>query len=61
MPSQGLWRLGRDVRTVFHEHGHALQHMLTEQTDYFVAGTTGIPRDAVEEPSQFMEFWCGPI
>ena len=45
---------------MFHEHGHALQHMLTEQTDYFVAGTSGIPRDAVEEPSQFMEFWCGP-
>jgi len=47
----------RDVRTVFHEHGHALQFMLTEQTDYFVAGTNGIPEDAVEEPSQFMEFW----
>ncbi|KAK9842559.1 hypothetical protein WJX81_006090 [Elliptochloris bilobata] len=46
-----------DVRTVFHEHGHALQHMLTEQTDYFVSGINGIPRDAVEEPSQFMEFW----
>jgi len=47
----------RDVRTVFHEHGHALQFMLTEQTEYYVAGTNGIPEDAVEEPSQFMEFW----
>ena len=50
----------RDVRTVFHEHGHALQFMLTEQTDYYVAGINGIPEDAVEEPSQFMEFWSAP-
>ncbi|XP_048128506.1 organellar oligopeptidase A, chloroplastic/mitochondrial-like [Rhodamnia argentea] len=48
----------REVETVFHEFGHALQHMLTKQDEGLVAGIRGIERDAVELPSQFMENWC---
>ncbi|XP_006648170.2 probable cytosolic oligopeptidase A [Oryza brachyantha] len=48
----------REVETVFHEFGHALQHMLTKQDEGFVAGIRGIEWDAVELPSQFMENWC---
>jgi len=47
-----------EVVTLFHEFGHGLQHMLT-QIDYpSVAGINGVPWDAVELPSQFMENWC---
>ncbi|KAL9464058.1 hypothetical protein AB3S75_001789 [Citrus x aurantiifolia] len=48
----------REVETVFHEFGHALQHMLTKQDESLVAGIRGIEWDAVELPSQFMENWC---
>eukprot|EP00271_Cylindrocystis_brebissonii_P006455 TRINITY_DN19248_c0_g1_i1.p1 TRINITY_DN19248_c0_g1~~TRINITY_DN19248_c0_g1_i1.p1 ORF type:complete len:795 (-),score=161.70 TRINITY_DN19248_c0_g1_i1:569-2953(-) len=48
----------REVETVFHEFGHALQHMLTRQDESLVAGIQGIEWDAVELPSQFMENWC---
>ncbi len=47
-----------DVVTLFHEFGHALQHMLT-QIDYAdVSGINGIPWDAVEVASQFLENWA---
>ncbi|KAF7849221.1 hypothetical protein BT93_L1073 [Corymbia citriodora subsp. variegata] len=48
----------REVQIVFHEFGHALQHMLTKQDEGLVAGTKGIEDDAKELPSQFMENWC---
>ncbi|KAL8160232.1 hypothetical protein V2J09_001769 [Rumex salicifolius] len=48
----------REVETVFHEFGHALQHMLTKQDEGLVAGIRGVEWDAVELPSQFMENWC---
>ncbi|KAL5556686.1 hypothetical protein UlMin_038922 [Ulmus minor] len=48
----------REIETVFHEFGHALQHMLTKQDEGLVAGIRGIEWDAVELPSQFMENWC---
>merc|ERR1712216_958733 len=44
--------------TLFHEMGHALQHMLTQQDVGHVAGIRGVEWDAVELPSQFMENWC---
>ena len=47
-----------EVETLFHEFGHALQHMLTTVDVPDVAGISGIPWDAVEFPSQFMEHWA---
>jgi oligopeptidase A len=48
----------REVETLFHEFGHALQHMLTRVDYPDAAGTNNIEWDAVELPSQFMENWC---
>ena len=48
----------QEVTTLFHEFGHALQHMLTTVDHGFVAGISNIEWDAVELPSQFMENWC---
>lgn len=48
----------QEVTTLFHEFGHALQHMLTTVKHGFVAGINHVDWDAVELPSQFMENWC---
>jgi oligopeptidase A len=48
----------REVETLFHEFGHALQHMLTVVDEPDAAGINNIEWDAVELPSQFMENWC---
>ncbi len=47
-----------EVITLFHEFGHGLHHMLTEIDTAGVSGISGVPWDAVELPSQFMENWC---
>ncbi len=47
-----------EVLTLFHEFGHGLHHMLTRVDYPGVAGINGVPWDAVELPSQFMENWC---
>jgi len=47
-----------EVTTLFHEFGHGLHHMLTQIGTAGVAGINGVPWDAVELPSQFMENWC---
>jgi oligopeptidase A len=44
-----------EVVTAFHEFGHGLHHMLTRIDFPSVAGINGVPWDAVELPSQFME------
>lgn len=46
-----------DVETLFHEFGHMLQHVLTEENEGLVSGTSGVEWDAIEQPSQFMENW----
>jgi oligopeptidase A len=47
-----------EVVTLFHEFGHALQHLLTKVDYADISGINGVPWDAVELPSQFMENWC---
>mgnify|MGYP006278296111 CR=1 FL=1 len=47
-----------EVTTLFHEFGHGLHHMLTRVDVAAVAGISGVPWDAVELPSQFLENWC---
>lgn len=47
-----------DVITLFHEFGHCLHHMLSKVNQPSVSGINGVPWDAVEFPSQFMENYC---
>jgi oligopeptidase A len=44
-----------DVVTLFHEFGHTLHHLMTRVPFPSVSGINGVPWDAVELPSQFME------
>jgi len=47
-----------EVTTLFHEFGHGIHHLLTLIDVGDVSGINGVPWDAVELPSQFMENWC---
>jgi oligopeptidase A len=44
-----------EVVTLFHEFGHGLHFMLTKVDYPSIGGISGVPWDAVELPSQFME------
>ena len=44
---QCFQRALQEVETLFHEAGHCLQHMLTEQDEGLVSGIRGIEWDAV--------------
>ncbi len=46
-----------EVRTFFHEFGHALHHVFSKTEDRQGSGTRGVPWDGVEFPSQFLENW----
>jgi len=45
-----------DARTLFHEFGHALHHLLSNVTYESLSGTS-VARDFVELPSQLFEHW----
>ena len=47
-----------DVQTLFHEMGHALHHLLTVVNNSSISGINGVEWDAVELPSQFMEYFA---
>lgn len=47
-----------EVTTLFHEFGHGIHHLLTKMIHLDVSGIAGVPWDAVELPSQFMENFC---
>ncbi len=47
-----------EVTTLFHEFGHALQHLLTMVDEPRASGIHNIEWDAVEVASQCMENWC---
>jgi oligopeptidase A len=47
-----------EVTTLFHEFGHALQHLLTTVELSAASGIHNVEWDAVELASQFMENWC---
>jgi peptidyl-dipeptidase Dcp len=46
-----------EVRTAFHEFGHALHGMLSD-VEYPMLSGANVPRDFVEFPSQFNEHWA---
>ncbi|WP_147125900.1 M3 family metallopeptidase [Shimia ponticola] len=45
-----------DARTLFHEFGHALHHIMTDVRYPMISGTS-VARDFVELPSQLYEHW----
>jgi peptidyl-dipeptidase Dcp len=45
-----------DARTLFHEFGHALHHLLSDVNYESISGTS-VARDFVELPSQLYEHW----
>jgi len=46
-----------EVRTLFHEFGHATQHMFTEVDEGGASGMNLVEWDSVELASQFNEYW----
>lgn len=47
-----------EVTTLFHEFGHCLHHVLTTVNYPSISGGHGVSWDAIELPSQLMEYWC---
>ena len=56
-PGQPALLTHDDVKTMFHEFGHALHAMLTH-VEYPRLTGTNVPTDFVEFPSQFNEHWA---
>ncbi|MDH6117100.1 peptidyl-dipeptidase Dcp [Kitasatospora sp. GAS204A] len=55
-PGQPVLLSGDEVRTLFHEFGHALHGLFSDVRYPLLAGTE-VPRDFVEFPSQVNEMW----
>ncbi len=47
-----------EVITLFHEFGHCLHHLLTTVDYPSISGGHGVSWDAIELPSQLLEYWC---
>lgn len=56
-PAQTPLLTHEEVLTLFHEFGHGLQHMLTIIDYSAISGINGVAWDAVELPSQFLEYF----
>ena len=48
----------QDLRVLFHEFGHCLQHVLTQSPHYSLSGISGLGRDSAEFAGQLFEQWC---
>ena len=47
-----------DLRVLFHEFGHCLQHVLTRSPHYTLSGISQLGRDSAEFAGQLFELWC---
>lgn len=47
-----------NLRVLFHEFGHCLQHVLTRSPHYNLSGVSQLGRDTAEFAGQFFELWC---
>ncbi|MHC8384455.1 M3 family metallopeptidase [Pseudomonas sp. LB3P14] len=47
-----------DLRVLFHEFGHCLQHILTRSPHYTLSGISELGRDTAEFTGQLFERWC---
>lgn len=47
-----------DLRVLFHEFGHCLQHVLTRSPHYTLSGISQLGRDSAEFVGQLFELWC---
>ncbi|MGL6244688.1 M3 family metallopeptidase [Pseudomonas sp.] len=48
----------QDLRVLFHEFGHCLQHILTRSPHHRLSGITQLGRDTAEFTGQLFERWC---
>ncbi|MCX2899070.1 M3 family metallopeptidase [Pseudomonas mandelii] len=48
----------KDLRVLFHEFGHCLQHVLTRSPHHHLSGITQLGRDTAEFTGQLFELWC---
>jgi len=57
-PQYPVLMANQEVETLFHEFGHALQHLLTTEPEGMAAGCNNVEWDAIEFPSQFLEYFA---